>query len=105
MVSDGSRIGGATRWVHKISDMRVQRSRSIMKDGSEWIRISVSFRDHIPTWQNLIKAKNEFIGEDQEACIILANVNLHPFCMHIWAPVSQIKHLPNLKDIKSDEAV
>ena len=49
--------------------------------------ISVSRSDRFPTWEELLKAKEYFIG-DVDAMMVMPSrkdyVNLHKNCFHIW---------------------
>lgn len=99
----------AIRFVHQlIPDLIVLRSKAYMKDGSVWIHVSVSRRNRNPSWEEIMKVKNEFIGEDKEAYQVLSakkdHVNLHPFCFHLWSRVDGEKMVANLKDIEKEDA-
>lgn len=87
----------ARRWAHSLVDLHVLRSKSVFKNNEEWIHLSVSRPD-------ISKIKNEFLGEEREAVHIIPAkkdyVNLHRYCMHIWAPWTIYNELPNLQKIK-----
>lgn len=105
----GSGNKAAGVWEHKLINMRVLRSKSKMRDGTEWIHISVSRVDRLPTWQELSKVKEEFLGSDAEAYHIIPRasdfVNIHNYCMHIWSHVNNINRLPNLEELEFEEAI
>lgn len=96
-------------WRHKLMNMTVIRSRSTAGDGSNWIHVSVSRPDRIPTWAELSKVKDEFIGEDREAYQVLAarsdHVNIHPHCLHLWAPLDGKRCVANLRDLELEVGV
>ena len=58
--------------------------------GDGWDHVSVSFRNRVPTWDEMCKIKDIFFDED-ECCVEYHPkkkdyVNLHPYCLHIWRP-------------------
>ncbi|MCP4896872.1 MAG: hypothetical protein GY906_07840 [bacterium] len=61
----------------------------------EWIHVSVSKREvgQLPTWTEMMYAKNQFIGDDIEAYMIAPPksryVSIHPSCLHWWACYSE----------------
>lgn len=82
---------------------------STMEDGSEWIHVSVARRSRMPDWDDLSKVKRDFIGEDREAYQVMAkaadHVNIHKFCLHLWSPITEGKHLSaNLQKITVEVA-
>lgn len=92
------------RWVHRIlHDFLVIKSFSTMEDGSKWIHISLSRNDRLPSWAEITKVKNEFLGEESEAYHVIPktsdHVNLHSFCMHLWSPIKTEQRLPNLQNL------
>ncbi len=92
-------------WTHKlVTGFNVLRSKSTMNDGSEWVHVSVSLPDRLPTWAEIAKVKLEFIGGPQYAYHIvpaeLDHVNVHNYCMHIWSPLDEKHVLPKLTDLK-----
>lgn len=62
-----------------------------------WHHLSVSKPNKLPTWEELNRVKVAFFGPDREAIQVLAkesdHVNLHPYCLHLWAEVEQF-HRP-----------
>lgn len=78
---------------------RVQAS-----DGLGWEHISVTIAANnmkvkrTPTWAEMCYLKNLFW--DQQDCIIQYHppeseyINNHPFCLHLWRPVSAIVPIP-----------
>jgi hypothetical protein len=84
-----------------------------MQNGVEWIHVSLSRWDAIPTWMDIKKVKNEFLGKDEEACMTFPKqkdyVNLHQHCLHLWMlndPRDDRNFdLPNLVNLKSEDAI
>jgi hypothetical protein len=90
-------------WQHALMSLTVFRSRSTVESGDKWIHVSVSRPDRLPTWAELSKVKDEFIGPNREAYQVLAaaedHVNLHSYCLHLWAPVDGHRLVANLQDL------
>lgn len=105
----GSKNVAAKSWCHKlIPDFKVLKSFSLMEDGSRWIHISLSRKDRLPSWAEITKVKNEFLGEETEAYHIIPkasqHVNLHSYCMHLWSPIETNQVLPNLQNLIHEAA-
>ena len=101
--------GLATSWKHALTEMTVLRSLSTMKNGERWIHVSVALPRRLPSWEELTKIKNEFLGRDANAIQVLASddthVNIHYFCLHIWHPLQESSRLPNLHDLELEEEI
>lgn len=101
--------GLATSWKHALTEMTVLRSLSTMKNGERWIHVSVALPRRMPSWEDLSKIKNEFLGRDVNAIQVLASddthVNIHFFCLHLWLPLQETSRIPNLHDLTNEEAV
>ena len=97
-----------TAWQHRLISLTVIYSRSIGANKEEWHHISVSRSNQLPSWGDLNKVRNDFLGEDVEAYHVLAkisdHVNLHKYCMHIWAPLDGKRRVLNLQDITMEYA-
>lgn len=54
----------------------------------EWLHVSASFPDRMPSWDDLGMLKRILIGPDADAIIVLPKqrqyVNIHPNCLHLW---------------------
>lgn len=61
--------------------------------GAEWLHISASYRDRVPSWQVMCELKDLFVGVDRVAVQVHprreAHVNVHPHCLHLWARLDQ----------------
>jgi hypothetical protein len=96
--------------VWKRASLRVLRSLSTMKDGSRWIHVSASRATSHPTWEDLVKVKENFIGQHVDAVMVLPkredHVNIHPHCFHWWSHWDgPFEGFPNLQDIVDEKAV
>lgn len=99
----------ASVWKHKLTPLTVLRSLSVAGDGNQWVHVSVSLPDRLPTWVEITKVKNEFIGEDMEAYQVIAakkdHVNVHSYCLHLWAPADGRRRVANLQDLTDERAI
>ncbi len=67
-------------------------------DGREWMHISMSRADRIPSYEDMKRAKAVFAEERFGYQVFpppADNVNIHQFCLHIWVPLSGELPLPN----------
>jgi hypothetical protein len=98
-----------TTWVHAFTELRVLRSKSKVRDGGTWWHVSVSRSDRMPTWSEVMKVRNEFLGPEVEAYQVLPrhqdHVNIHNYCLHLWAPVDGQRRVANLQDLVLEEAI
>lgn len=62
------------------------------EDGHDWLHVSISRPDEMPTYADLVLAKDGLIGTHREAYQIFArrekHVNVYPFCLHLWSPLN-----------------
>lgn len=81
------------------SGLRVICSTADFPDGRDWLHVSVSRVDRLPTYQELKIVKNIFIGADKFAYQVFASdsehVNIHEFCLHLWCPLTGDLPLPD----------
>lgn len=63
----------------------------IVSDGMGWEHASVSRPDRCPTWEEMMSVKELFWREDEWVIQYHPsrelNVNVHPFCLHLWNPI------------------
>lgn len=63
-------------------------SCNIEIDGRAWLHLSVSHRDRVPKWRELVEVKELFLG-DRESYQVLPPkkryVNIHPNVLHLFA--------------------
>jgi hypothetical protein len=57
-------------------------------DGRDWLHVSVSRTQRLPSWKDLAYVKGLFIGAEHKAIQVFApadeHVNIHPFCLHLF---------------------
>lgn len=75
-------------YLHK-DGLRVIESVAQESDGRWWLHVSASREGRVPTWQDMMRVKREFIGPDREAYMIAPPedryVNLHSHVLHWWS--------------------
>lgn len=58
------------------------------QDDKRWIHVSVSHRDRLPNWEELVLVRDQFLGKEARCLHLVSkasqHVNIHPYCMHIW---------------------
>lgn len=63
-------------------------SATIEADGKRWVHLSVSHRDRIPTWAELLHVKEVVLGDERAAVQVLPRkseyVNINPRVLHLW---------------------
>ncbi len=60
-------------------------------DGRRWLHMSMAHPDRLPTWPELVDAKEIFVGREEYAVQVIPPrsryVNQHPFCLHLFTCV------------------
>ncbi len=68
-------------------------------DGRGWKHVSFSHRDRLPTYEEMVKIKQIFIGSNADAIQLLPrasrHVNEHPYCLHLWSCITEPDLLPD----------
>ena len=58
-----------------------------------WLHLSMSRKDRVPTYTDVRRVKEMFIGKDRKAIQIFPaeseHYNLHPNCLHLWSPLER----------------
>lgn len=95
--------GGNAMWRHP-SGLLAGLSASTERDGNRWLHLSVSHAERLPSYDELAEARRAFIG-GRLAYQIFApeseHVNIHPNCLHMWAPVDH-RPLPDFRNSMGD---
>ena len=68
--------------------MSVIASTATELDGKRWLHVSFARPARLPSWDDLRKVKDIFVGRDRMAVQVLPAaskyVNIHPFCLRLW---------------------
>jgi hypothetical protein len=66
--------------------------------GYDWIHGSVSRKDRLPDYDDLVKLKEFAFGPDRYAYQVFPpddkHVNIHPNCLHLWGRLDGSAALP-----------
>ena len=90
----GYRDGGvffdsAQSYYHKGQGLAVMCSISMMENGEKVLHVSLSRKSRLPSWDDVKRVKDAFIGEEREAYHVLPKqsdyINLMPYCLHLWS--------------------
>ena len=92
----GDHFGRFSLFIHVEADN--PRIRIIISDTGGWEHVSVSTERRCPTWNEMCWVKDAFF-EPEEACVQFhppasEYVNFHPYCLHIWRPLTSDLVLP-----------
>ena len=78
-----------TVWLTHPCGLRAMMGILIELDNKAWLHVSVSREHKIPSYQDLLFAKNTLIGAEKKAIQVFPpateHVNIHPYCLHLWS--------------------
>ena len=81
-------LGDGARFVRILTRQSVILSESVELDGRTWVHFSTARPDRVPNWDELVEAKELFLGAESKAVQVLAPrsewVNIHPYCLHLF---------------------
>lgn len=96
-----SRTFDGVKYAHSLTAASVILSDAIENDGRPWRHFSMALRSRLPTWDELRRAKDIFLGEDARAIQVLPPkaeyVNIHPYCLHLFVCLDG-EPIPNFTD-------
>lgn len=76
------------KYLHCLAPYSVIVSRAIELDGRQWTHFSVGHPHRLPSWDDLVRFKEAFLGPESKAIQVLAPrsqwVNIHPYVLHLW---------------------
>ena len=81
-----SPIGGQVVWGNGIEGLVVILSADLMGDGRRWLHFSMVAKTGLPSWEQLVRAKEAILGSESKAIQVIAPrsewVNIHSKCLH-----------------------
>jgi hypothetical protein len=81
------------------SGLRVIVSTADFPDGRDYMHISLSHPDRLPSYDDLKFVKSVFAGDHRYAYQVFPpvdkHISIHPFCLHLWVPLSGELPLPD----------
>lgn len=79
--------------------LRVLVSTADFEDGRDWMHVSLSRADRLPSFDDLKFAKSVFVGDQRYAYQVFPPtekyINIHPFVLHLWSPLTGAPPLPD----------
>lgn len=61
-------------------------------DGKKWLHISFAKPDAMPTYYDIQRVKENYLGKDRKAIMVFPeeknHVNIHPYCLHLFTCIS-----------------
>jgi hypothetical protein len=90
--------------VFRRGELQVMLSVSRYEDGRTWIHVSACGRTgptrfHLPSWEQMKRVKNDFIGEDRWAYQVFPDarhyINQNPTVLHLFALLDGEPALPD----------
>lgn len=80
-------VDGA-HYVQAFTGLSIIVSGATELDGKRWVHLSVAHPSRLPTWAELVDAKEFLVGKDEYAVQVLPpraeHVNIHPYCLHLF---------------------
>jgi hypothetical protein len=72
---------------------------TLRESGNEWIHISLSRKDRMPDWKDLVTARQGFLEPTAYAYLVFPPedkyVNIHKTCLHIYSRLDGLPELPD----------
>lgn len=86
-------VYGQLAFVNRTERLTVICTAAPYQDKRWWLHFSISHPTRIPTWDELVRAKELFIGVERKAVQVFAPrsewVNQHPHCLHLFCCLSE----------------
>lgn len=74
------------------------RLRIIASNEEEWDHVSISLNNRVPNYKEMCWVKEKFFNDNEVAYQLHVakkdHINCHPFCLHLWRPLSTDIPLP-----------
>lgn len=65
-----------------------------------WLHVSLSRRDRVPSYDDVKRVKDLFVGDRRKAIQVFPakdeHFNFHPNCLHLWSPLDR-DPIPDLR--------
>lgn len=82
-------------------DLTALLSAHVERDGNRWLHLSLGRRTMLPSYEELQDAHRAFLGDRLAYQLFMPeseHVNLHPFVLHLWAPIDH-RPTPDFRNI------
>jgi hypothetical protein len=81
-------LRGLVAWQNRPEGLQVFCSSTARVDGRRWLHFSVCGRQFLPSWEQLVRAKEAILGLETKAIQVIAPrsewVNINPRVLHLW---------------------
>lgn len=86
------RFGDGNRYATRDGLLVIASTAPFEEDAREWLHVSVSRKDRLPSYDDMKHVKEVVIGNDRWAAMFLPpvalHVNIHQFCLHWYSPLT-----------------
>lgn len=90
---EGRFMGIARVYRNKGQGLLVLVSVATKNYGHKVLHVSLSRRSRLPSWEDVKRVKDAFIGPEREAYHVLPKqsdyINLMPYCLHLWSELEE----------------
>lgn len=105
-ITQAAEYNGYTAIMSKLDGMAFRKGSMIVivsiaeeRDGETWLHVSVSRPNKYPTYEELKRVKEIFVGADRDAIQIFPkkrdHVNIHNYCFHLFSCLNRNGILPD----------
>lgn len=89
---DHGRFGPGGHMYRRRDDLAVIETKFRWDDGREWLHVSMSYGDHLPSYEDMATVKRLFCGPDRRALQVFPaarqHINIHEYTLHLWCCIS-----------------
>lgn len=93
-------VGVSHIWLEGYAGLRVMLGGQTYS-GERWLHISLSRATRLPSWGDIGKVKELFLGDDREAYQVYPikerYINHHPYVLHLWSNFDKPCYLPDFR--------
>lgn len=93
-------------WKHGLMPLTVIRSMVTFECEDEWIHLAIARAGELPSWLDLMKCKDDFLGEFREGYHCLPKSDERQqvdVCVHLWSPINMEVQLPNVMKLTNEK--
>lgn len=82
------RTPDGAKYLHTVRTQSVIVSAAVEMDGRLWVHFSTAFPRRLPSWDEFVRTKEQFLGTDVKAIQVIPPrseyVNIHPYVLHAF---------------------
>lgn len=91
--------GDGEKFASAGSDLTVIWSIAVELDHRPWLHVSAARQTRMPSYLDMVRVKEIFVGPDRFAYSVWAprseHISIHNYCLHLWAPLDGDPPLPD----------